>query len=678
MKLKSIFCLSLLASALCAAQTPKDTVRILAIGNSFSVDAIENNLHELAAEKGHVAIIGNMYIGGCTLQRHFNNSEKNARIYSYRKVNADGSRDTLEKYSLDKALHDEAWDYVSFQQASPLSGLYETYEPYLTSLIEYVSKRVPKDAVFLFHQTWAYAVGSPHRDFPNYDCNQQKMYDCIVDASSRAAHSHNLVIVPCGTAQQNVRMTGVGDNVNRDECHLNATGRYAAACTWYETIFGEDVRENPYFPATVNEFKRDAVRESAHAAVLEPYKVTDVGHRHAAVNYDENKIVPFILPDALTMADGRNVKSARMWRKERRPELLDLFCREVYGYTPEDKLPDIHYKVMSCTDTIFAGAATRKEVNIYFTKGEDKYMTLMLYIPNDRKKPAPVFLGLNFKGNYSTSRDSLISKPDAEQIERYGGRYEEVERGAKESRWPYEMIIRRGYAVATVFDADIDPDWDDAFRNGVHGLFPKNTWGTLAGWAWGLSRCLDYLATDNAVDESKVAVIGHSRHGKAALWAGAMDTRFAMVISNNSGCGGAALSKRAIGENVQRINDQFPHWFCSKFKEYNGKEQDLPIDQHELVALMAPRPVYVASASEDAWADPKGEFLSAWYASKVYELLGYPGMVIPGYTGGEPQMPAAEVPLQEGRIAYHLRKGPHDITAYDWTEYMNFADRFFR
>jgi len=671
------FILAASISIFVSAQSPKDTVRILAIGNSFSVDAIENNLHELAAANGHVAIVGNMYIGGCTLQQHFNNSEKNARFYSYRKVNADGSRDTLEKCSLDKALRDEAWDYVSFQQASPLSGLYETYEPYLTSLIEYVSKRVPEDAVFLFHQTWAYAVGSTHRNFPTYDCNQQKMYDCIVEASSRAANSHNLLIVPCGTTQQNVRLTGIGDNVNRDECHLNATGRYAAACTWYETIFGEDVRENVYFPSSVNEFARDAVRDAAHAAVLEPYKVTDVGHRYAEVNYDESKIEPFVLPDALTMADGRQVKSARMWRKERRPELLDIFSREEYGYTPQEKLPDIHYKVISVTDTVFSGAATRKEVNIYFTKGEDHYMTLMLYIPNGVQKPVPAFLGLNFKGNYSTTSDFLVHKPDAAQIERYG-RYKEAERGEKASRWPYEMIIRRGYAVATVYDADIDPDWDDSFRNGVHGLFPKNSWGTLAAWAWGLSRCLDYMANENAIDESKVAVIGHSRHGKAALWAGAMDTRFAMVFSNDSGCGGAALSKRAIGENVQRINDQFPHWFCSNFKKYNGNEQALPVDQHELVALIAPRPVYVASASEDAWADPKGEFLSAWYASKVYDLLGYPGMVIPGYTGGEPQMPEAEVPLQDGRIAYHLRKGPHDITEYDWTEYMNFADRLLK
>lgn len=399
-------------------------------------------------------------------------------------------------------------------------------------------------------------------------------------------------------------------------------------------------------------------------------------------NYDEAKVPQYTLPDPLTLADGTKVTDAATWKNKRRAEVLELFATQVFGKMPAQKLEGIKYEVLESADDALGGKAKRRQVAVYFTgKSDGPKMEVLIYTPAKAKGAVPCFLGYNFEGNHAVQSDPAIRlstswmRNDPKEG-RVNNRATEQSRGSEASRWQVEKILDAGYGLATIYYGDIDPDFDDGFQNGIQPLFYKDgqkkpaddEWGSIAAWAWGLSRALDYLETqDELVDAKRVAVIGHSRLGKTSLWAGATDERFSIVISNNSGEGGAAITRRRFGETLARINTSFPHWFCTNYKQYNGKEDDLPVDAHELIALSAPRPVYVASAVKDEWADPRGEFLACVHADPVYKLLGTAGLP-------SKEMPAVDHPIH-GTIGYHIRTGIHDVTAYDWEQYLKFVKK---
>lgn len=396
------------------------------------------------------------------------------------------------------------------------------------------------------------------------------------------------------------------------------------------------------------------------------------------INYDESKVPVFTLPDPLTSYDGRKIKSVKDWENKRRPEILEMFMSKVYGRTPKDKI-SVSYSLLHSKPDAINGKATCKQILFTFTGANKKVEAiLLLYIPNNVQGKVPVFLSYNFWGNQATTTDSvIINSPGLRYV--FAKDNPGWQHGSRKERWPFEKIIDRGYAVATMCYHDIYPDMPQLRDYSVAALFPgyisghraHDEWGSIGVWAWGSSRILDYLETNEpAIDKNKVAIMGHSRQGKAALWTGVQDSRFKVVISNNSGCGGAALSKRVFGENIARITTSFPHWFCPMFSQFAGNEAALPFDQHELLALIAPRHLYVASAEQDRWADPKGEFLSILNTKAVYKLYGMEGLETDS-------MPAIHQPIMTD-VGYHIRAGVHNVTDYDWERYMDFCDKFFK
>jgi hypothetical protein len=399
------------------------------------------------------------------------------------------------------------------------------------------------------------------------------------------------------------------------------------------------------------------------------------------VNYDEAAIPPYTLPDLLKPLSGRTVQSNAEWTALRRPEILGLFEAHVFGKTPEPALwGKIAFETVSTNETALGGKAVRKVIRISLPAYPSwKGIEMMLHLPKNAAKPVPCFVGVSFGGNEAVTPD--VDLPLSTQWMRPGkdngvvdNRSTEKTRGTEKDRWQLELAMQEGFAVATYYYGDVEPDRNDGWKEGLRGILSKDgaakewkdgEWGAIGAWAWGLSRVADYLETEPAVDAKRLSVIGHSRLGKTSLWAGAQDTRFGVVISNNSGEGGAALMRRNIGETTAVITKAFPHWFTKTYSSYANNEAACPVDSHMLVALAAPRAVYIASADEDRWADPKGEFLAGLLAQPVFDLFGRKGY-------GVLEQPGTNAPVGE-TVRYHLRSGKHDVTRYDWEQYLPFA-----
>jgi hypothetical protein len=382
-----------------------------------------------------------------------------------------------------------------------------------------------------------------------------------------------------------------------------------------------------------------------------PEVVRRTAQQQPKFNYEETRVGSYRLPDPLA-GRGGTVRSRNDW-PARRAEIVELFREHVYGRSP-GRPERLRFDVVEENARALSGAATLKRIGVISTQDDrDHRFELTLFLPNARRDPAPVFLLLN-------NRPASNTDPTRQE---------------KSGFWPVEDLIARGYGIAALQVSELAADDKDRFRDGVIRLFEgtasgpraRDAWGALAAWAWGASRAMDYFATDARVDAAHVAVVGHSRGGKAALWAGAEDERFAMVVSNESGEGGAALSRREFGETVARITETFPHWFAQNYASYAGRVAALPVDQHMLVALSAPRAIYVASADEDLWSDPRGEFLAQVHASPVFALWGDPPIRID-------QMPPLDQPLIVGRRGYHVRRGTHNLLPYDWARFADLAD----
>ncbi len=427
----------------------------------------------------------------------------------------------------------------------------------------------------------------------------------------------------------------------------------------------------------------------------------------ADTNYDEGKVPNFALPPLLPEGTEalNNDERAKLWTSARRAEVQSLLEKYVYGKTPDAATDRVRVRpeLIESSDDALAGTATRRQVTLTVSPSPDAkglnpeqsiQIEVLIYAPKRSREssaPVPAFIGLNFYGNQTVHQDPAIRiskgwmRPNT-SIGIEENRATEKTRGVYQGRWQAEKLIKRGYALVTAYCGDIDPDnYRHDFTDGVHPLFYKegetqpaaDEWGAIGAWAWGLSTIRSWLENQAAqsdghatIDAKRMAVIGHSRLGKTALWAGAQDQDFAMVISNDSGCGGAALYRRCFGERIHHMLKPVGYWFCRNHALYAKRESELPVDQHMLMALVAPRPLYVASAEEDRWADPKGEFLSARHASPVYEWLGTEGLPVD-------DMPKVNEPIATatGRIGYHMRSGEHDVTAFDWEQYLNFADK---
>lgn len=405
------------------------------------------------------------------------------------------------------------------------------------------------------------------------------------------------------------------------------------------------------------------------------------GPEGASPNYDEEKVSPYELPDLFLTVAGEQVSSFDEWFSVRRPEILSVYEKSIFGTSPLQARVSFR---KSGPERVDATKGIRAQLyDLYLDDKNALLAQFIVFTPLNAKEAVPAFLGPNVLGNQSLT--DLFSLPlsiswvyprPALGIDATG--YATVESvGVHSSRWPLDMIIKRGFAVVSFHYSDLFPDKPGGRPESIQPLFDVSSnraysWGAVATWAWGMIKVMDCLKDIDAIDEQKVIATGHSRLGKACLWAGAQDKRFAGVIANESGEGGSAISRRKFGERVSDIVRHFPHWFNDEYRSFVDNEENMPVDSHFLISLLAPRAVYVASAEDDLWSDPKGEFAGLVGASKIWKLYGNIADLSP-YN----EMPLTGKPLSE-ILSYHVRSGGHDITAYDWKQFLNFADKFIK
>lgn len=387
------------------------------------------------------------------------------------------------------------------------------------------------------------------------------------------------------------------------------------------------------------------------------------------------------MPDPLVMLDGSRVKTADDWFLKRRPELKALFQHYMYGVLPPKpqrfSVTDTHVS----DDVLGNGNGSASEEAIVFHGPDLKHnLRVLLIVPNKRTGPVPVFIGMNFCGNHAVIDHDLVHIPESWIYKSCAGveneRATAKGRGGQKDVWNVDLILERGYALATFYSGDIDPDTAD-FSDGIAPSFYKpgqtaaepHDAGTIACWAWGYHRVVDYLIErkKDVIDTRRIATVGHSRNGKTTLLAAAMDERIALAIPHQAGCGGTAPSRGKVGESVQRINTSFPHWFCDNFPRFNEQVDRLPFDQHCLAALCAPRPVLFTNAIEDQWANPDGQFEVLKAADPVYRFLNAGGLE----ANERPELNT----LVSSRLGYFIRPGKHSMTRDDWKVFLDFADK---
>jgi hypothetical protein len=410
---------------------------------------------------------------------------------------------------------------------------------------------------------------------------------------------------------------------------------------------------------------------SASAAIGQADKPPAAVVAGIPVNYEESHVGAYTLPDLLVLANGKPVRDAKTWNEKRRPEIVRLFEENQYGRSP-GRPADMSFDVFDKGTPALDGKAVRRQVTIYFSADKaGPKMDLLVYVPANATGPVPLLLNLSFSANATTVND-----PGVKVGEVWGRDKKKVPAGQGPSfgRINVARLMDAGFGFATVYYGDIDPDFLGGVPHGVRALYLKpgqtepapDEWGSISAWAWGLSRAIDYLETDKSVDAKRVAIMGVSRLGKTVMWAGAHDTRIALVIASCSGEGGAALSRRNYGETIAHLTEptRYPYQFAGNYGKYANKVDRFPVDAHMLVALIAPRPVLLQTGDKDFWSDPKGEFLAAVAAGPVYRLLGKQGL-------DTDQMPAAGTPILH-TIGYYMHAGGHGTIPSDWDQFLAF------